>query len=379
MPNLRMLLPAGLLVCSACAAPARSTGPSGVRPAPLAVEAAATPAPPAPQASVAPDPLYLFEGVEVFGIRKLPREELLRLIGMPAPGSRFNLEAGEFTPHLVESKPRLLAAHPLPFCRYSMVTYPPTRTFRVTVDLVEPGNEWRMRFAPAPTGSVEDPGGLIAAWGAYQQTYWTLRREGAVSETSVGGCRALTCYGGFDHPQLAPLEATFLEGVPRHTDALVRVLREDRDDSKRMTAAILLSYVRSREALVRYLIPAVHDPFEGVRNEALRLLGTAQEGQPKGLLPLEPVLEALWFPLSSDRNKAAWALVRVVEAEGATRRTQILNQAGEVLVEMAGMRQAVDREPARKVLTLLAGRDLGEDVAAWREWVARTRTAPAGH
>ncbi|RKH93915.1 HEAT repeat domain-containing protein, partial [Corallococcus praedator] len=336
--------------------------------------AAAAPSAPATAAS-----LYLFEGVEVFGIRKLPREELLRLIAMPAPGARFNLEAGEFTPYLLESKPRLLAAHPLPFCRYSMVTYPPTHTFRVTVDLVEPGDEWRMRFAPAPTGTVEDPEGLIAAWGAYQQTYWKLRREHAVRETSVGGCLALTCYGGFNHSELAPLEAKFLTGVPRNTDALVRVLREDRDDGKRMTAAILLSYVRSREELVRHLLPSVNDPYEGVRNEVLRLLGAVQEGQQKVLIPLEPVLEALWFPLSSDRNKAAWALVRLVETEGAARREAILNQAGEALVEMAGMQQAIDREPARKVLTVLAGRDLGEDVGPWREWVARTRTAPARH
>ncbi|RKG81526.1 HEAT repeat domain-containing protein [Corallococcus terminator] len=370
MNDLRKLLPVGLLLCSACATPARSTGMASLPSTPAPVEVASPPA---------PSPLYLFEGVEVFGIRKLPREELLRLIGMPTPGARFNLEAGEFTPYLLESKPRLLAAHPLPFCRYSMVTYPPTHTFRVTVDLIEPGDEWRMRFAPAPTGTVEDPEGLIAAWGAYQQAYWKLRREGAVSETAQGGCQALTCYGGFNHPQLAPLEAKFIDGVPRNAEALVRVLREDRDDSKRMTAAILLSYVRSREELVRHVSPSVHDPFEGVRNEALRLLGTAQQGQAKALIPLEPVLEALWFPLSSDRNKAAWALVRIVETEGAARRERILNQAGEVLVEMAGMQQAIDREPARKALAILAGRDLGEDVAAWREWVKRTRTAPATH
>jgi hypothetical protein len=186
----------------------------------------------------------------------------------------------------------------------------------------------------------------------------------------VGHCRAVTCYGGFDHPELAPLEARFVDGVPRNVDALTRVLREDQDGMKRMTAAILLSYVPSREDLVARLLPSVGDPFEGVRNEALRLLGSAQEGQQKGLVPLEPVLEALGYPLSSDRNKAAWALVRIVEAEGPARRKVILTRAGEPLLEMAGMHQPIDREPARKVLTLLAGRDLGEDLDAWRQWVA---------
>ncbi len=326
-------------------------------------------------AAVAPEPLYVFEGVEVFGIRELPREELLKLIGMPEPGRRFNLGAGEFTPYLVESKARLLAAHPFPFCRYSMVAYPPTHTFRVTVDLVEPGDEWRMRFAPEPTGTVEDPEGLLAAWGAYQQEYWRLRNAGRLPESGVGTCKALTCYGGFDAPELAPLEARFIEGVPRNQDALVRVLREDREGTKRMTAAILLSYVRSREELVRLLVPAVHDPFEGVRNEALRLLGVAQKGQSQVLIPLEPVLDALGFPLVSDRNKAAWALVRIVETEGGARQAQILDKAGDTLLEMAGMRQDVDREPARKVLGMLAGRDLGEEPGAWKQWVEQQRAA----
>lgn len=37
------------------------------------------------------------------------------------------------------------------------------------------------------------------------------------------------------------------------------------------------------------------------------------------------------------------------------------------------MRSALDREPARKVLAILAGQDFGDDVAAWRRWFEQTR------
>jgi hypothetical protein len=40
---------------------------------------------------------------------------------------------------------------------------------------------------------------------------------------------------------------------------------------------------------------------------------------------------------------------------------------------MVAMHQTSDREPAHKVLTLLAGRDLGEDGEAWRQWVEAVR------
>jgi hypothetical protein len=61
--------------------------------------------------------------------------------------------------------------------------------------------------------------------------------------------------------------------------------------------------------------------------------------------------------------------VRLVEAEGTVHREHILERAGEPLLEMVAMQEPVDREPAHKVLTLLAERDLGEDGEVWRQWV----------
>ncbi|HYO73947.1 MAG TPA: hypothetical protein VEU33_48550, partial [Archangium sp.] len=126
--------------------------------------------------------------------------------------------------------------------------------------------------------------------------------------------------------------------------------------------------------LVKALLPSVRDPHEGVRNEALRRLGSARERSKKpGIVPIEPVLEALWYPLATDRNKAGWTLVHILEVEGTIHRQQILDKAGEVLLEMAGMRSELDREPSRKVLAMLAGQDFGDDMAAWRRWSAQTR------
>jgi hypothetical protein len=151
------------------------------------------------------------------------------------------------------------------------------------------------------------------------------------------------------------MEQRFMQGGPSHFDALVRVLREDADEGKRMNAVMLLAYGASREQLVAAVLPSVRDPSSGVRNEVLRTLGAAQHEQPRVLVPLEPILEALWFPRGTDRNKAGWALVRIVETEGARRREQILQKAGDVLERMAAMKQRIDHEPARKVLAILNG------------------------
>jgi hypothetical protein len=304
---------------------------------------------------------YTFEGVEVFGSRKYAEAGLLKIIGLPPAGTRVRVDTGEFTPQLVESKARLVAAHDFAFCSYSMATDLATKTFRVTVDLVDKGDEWRLPFSADPTASIEDPAGLIATWQRYRQTLWKVKGDSALPGT--GSCRALVCYGGFDRPELAGFEDTFVKEVPSNTGALTKVLRMERDPDKRVAALMLLGYVKSREELVEILLPSLHDPEPELRNEALRALATVQKGQPSVIVPLEPVLEALWYPSLTDRNKAGWALVRIVEVEGSKRRTQILAKAGSVLNEMAGMKSKLDSLPARKVLAMLAGQTLKDDVA----------------
>ncbi|MCY1078233.1 HEAT repeat domain-containing protein [Archangium lansingense] len=343
---------------------------------------APTPEAPPPakaEAPQQPSSIYVFQGVEVFGSRKIPKEKLLELITLPAPGTELDVQnekqQKEFVANLMESKKRLTDTGAFAFIRMS-VGQDQKHRMSVTVDLVDNGDEWRMAFNPEPKGEVADPEGLLAAWSDYLKTFWKLRNEGAVPEWGMGTCRApMGCYGGFDHPELAPLEQRFIDGVPRNVDALVRVLREDKDSGKRMNALMLLTYLSSPEQMAKAVLPSVRDPDQGVRNEALRRLGSAQEVSKKpGIVPIEPVLEALWYPLASDRNKAGWTLVHIMEVEGTAHRQQILDKAGEVLVEMASMRSDIDHEPARKVLAQLAGKDFGNDVAAWRRWFEQARS-----
>lgn len=367
------------LVClsllTACATSGQRAAPSRKAAAPAVELSPVVPIPPfAPEdstVSAAPrEPAYnTFGGIEVFGSRKVPKEELLALAleGLPAPGTLLD-ESVDFGGLLSASKKRLTSAHAFAQCVYSVAVDLRTNILRVTVDLVDEGDEWRMRFSPAPQGDVEDPEGLLAAWGRYVNAYWRLRNAGELP-VGFGGCKALSCYGTFEHPELAPLEPRFIEGVPRGFEALVRVLREDRDELKRMHAVNLLAYMPSREQVVETLLPSVRDPFQGVRNEVLRVFGAVQKDLKRVVIPLETVLDALWFPTTPDRNKSAWALVRLVQAEGTVHREHILSRAGEPLLEMLAMREPADREPAHEVLTLLAGRDLGEDGEVWRQWV----------
>lgn len=200
---------------------------------------------------------------------------------------------------------------------------------------------------------------------------WKLVNAGEISTKDTACPRAFHCFYGATDPRLIPLETRLVEEVPRHFEALVQMLRTDKEQEKRAAAAYLLAYGRSREEVIQALVPSMNDAGEAPRNAATRVLWQAQQGADRVLLPLEPVLRALHGPLISDRNKAA-AIIQALAEKDPSIRGRVLRDAGDVLLEMAGQRQIVDREVALRALQALAGKDLGNDVEAWRAWVKET-------
>lgn len=367
----RILSAAVLALASACAT-SRSAAPA---PAPVAE---ARPAgKPAPGAEQKPSSVYRYTGIEVFGTR-LPKERILECFTeLPAEGTDVDMATGEFIKALAEGKARVQERFAPAFVRTSVTNYAADRTMAVTVDLVDKGDAWRLAYAPEPTGSVADPAGLLAAWNEYTSRMWKLVNAKELSTKDTACPRALHCFYGATDPRLVPLEERFVQEVPRHFEVLVQMLRTDKDPGKRATAAYLLAYGGSREAVIQALVPSMNDAGEAPRNAAMRVLWQAQEGADRVLLPLEPVLRALHGPLISDRNKAA-AMLQALAEKDPSIRGRVLLDAGDVLLEMAGQRQLVDREVALAALVAMAGRDFGGDVEAWRAWVLETRDTAHG-
>src|SRR2546423_2955982 len=65
---------------------------------------------------------------------------------------------------------------------------------------------------------------LLAAWNDYEKTFWPLVQAHEVRYVpgQESHCRAFACFGGFDHPRLAPFEERFVKEVPANLDGLVR-------------------------------------------------------------------------------------------------------------------------------------------------------------
>ncbi len=95
--------------------------------------------------------------------------------------------------------------------------------------------------------------------------------------------------------------------MPAAERELVAVLHEDKRADRRAAAAFLLAHLASGERVVELMLPSITDPSELVRNNAMHVLSLIAIDHPEVPIPVAPILEALRFPSTTDRNKASTA------------------------------------------------------------------------
>ncbi len=242
------------------------------------------------------------------------------------------------------------------------------RTY-VTVDLVDSKErETRMPFRDPPTQEFQDPRGLILLWSEYEDTALNLG-FGEVNPDPEQ-CPAFHCLFGFDHPQLQPYEKQFREGVQRVWARLKKILRFAKNPRIRGAAAFLLAHSKDGEKLVELLLEAMKDPDSHVRNNAMRVLAYISQHRRDVRIPIAPVVRALNFPATTDRNKAAAILDGLADNPG--HKDFLLREAGPILLEMLSLNQPNNHDLAYGILKKVSGEDFGDrDLRAWEEWLAR--------
>ena len=347
--------------------------------APPQASAAEPPAPdPAPEkpapAPPAPPPKTL-AAIDVFGAKHVSNDELIATAGF-AVGSPVEWGSEAFGEQLKAATQRLKERYRFAFVEVSPISYfgasPEAGKVFITIDIVEAEDAARLKFAPEPSKDLPDPDGLIAAWLDYDKAVWALQRSGELKPpfTCKGG---MHCALGFNHPDLEHREDVFIEKVPGHVAELTALLRSDRTHERRAAAAFLLAYAKDRKQVIDAVLPSIDDPSSGVRNNVMRVLVMVQQSADTVVVPLKPVLRAMRFPTTTDRNKAAYLLAGIAKHAPAADRTRIARELGDVLVVMAAMKQPNNRDPAIDILKAISGEDHGTDAAAWRAWLDRRR------
>ena len=247
-------------------------------------------------------------------------------------------------------------------------SYDPGRPAYLTIDVVDAKDrESRMRFLPAPKGSFPDPEGLLALWDEYMKTGSGLVEKDELDFEKME-CPAFHCLFGFDHPKLKKFGPIFASRVPENKARLIQILQEDRNAERRACAAFLLAHIQDGQELVHVLLPSIFDPDESVRNNAMRVLGFISIDHKELRIPIEPVLEALRFPATTDRNKASFILCGM--SDRAEYQKAIIQQGGPVLLQMLNLSQPNNHDHAYIILRTISGKEFGDrDYEAWEKWL----------
>jgi hypothetical protein len=343
--------------------------PVPAQPTPQAAPAPVAPATPAPPVA----PQGTLAAIDVFGARHVSNEEVVATAGFVV-GSPVAFASQEFGEQLESATRRLKERYRFAFVEVSPISYfgasPDAGKVFITIDVVESEDAGRLKFAPEPSKDIPDPDGLIAAWLDYNKAAWSLQRSGELKPpyTCKGG---MHCALGFNHPDLEHREDVFIEKVPGRVAELTAVLRSDRDHQRRAAAAFLLAYAKDRKQVITALLPSIDDPSSGVRNNVMRVLVMIQQNADTVVVPLVPVLHAMRFPTTTDRNKAAYLLAGIARHASAADRARIRRELGDMLLVMVAMKQPNNRDPAVDILKAISGEDHGTDVAGWRAWLER--------
>ena len=337
----------------------------------VAVACSSTPKAP-DRATVKPDPAL--ERVDVFGSKHFDRDQLIARYGSElvelVRAVDANDDAVRTKKEALEAK--LTAAGKFALVDIAIITYfSPNRSY-VTVDLVDEADRARrMTFAAAPTGEHPDPDNLLALWREYQDKAMGLLMDGKITPTAEEKCPFFHCIT-FAHESLAQYKDAFAKRVPPHETTLAKILREDKRDEHRALAAFLLAHISSGQRVVELMLPVVRDPSELVRNNAMRVLAMIAQNYSSIPIPVAPVIEALHYPTTTDRNKASAILDGIAKHADAQTKAAIKIGAGEVLVQMLALRQPNNHDFAYSILKSISGQDFGEHgdaIDKWRAWV----------
>lgn len=253
------------------------------------------------------------------------------------------------------------------FVNISPIMYPGDKVTHITIDIVDAKQKARLLyFNSTPTKTIDDPAHLVSSWLAYEhEGFEFIFKE--KRQPHFDSCPAHHCLFGFEEANFRKYAIQF-KAVEQNKAALINVLRNDKDPNKRAAAAFLLAHIRSARELVNVLLPSIYDVNEKVRNNAMRVIGLTLLKEPIDNFPIEKVMRALDFPVTSDRNKAMVILSSL--ADKPKYAEYISKNAGKELLEELKLEQPNNHGLSYQILKKITRQNYAErDYQSWEKYL----------
>lgn len=185
-------------------------------------------------------------------------------------------------------------------------------------------------------------------------------------------CPVYHCVTGFSNPQLKPYLALFNKAAIEDKKLILNTLHRDQDPERRAAAAFLVGHFSDPQEIVSTLLPLVKDKNEGVRNNAIRVIGMTVSKAKNTQLDIQPFIELLDSPYTLDRNKSLIVLSEV--ASNPEFKEIIIKNTQDKLIKLLELKQPNNHEFAYKILKNISGKEYSEhDSSAWENWLNNER------
>lgn len=267
---------------------------------------------------------WTWGGFEVLGNHSVGREEIIKKIPLQV-GEKYKEDISAWTKWCE----RLVQTYSFSSAECSGVRYSDFQAFFV-VDVVEKGQEHRFKFRPTPTRDLTLANDrVMTTYQNLQKRLWYLFSQGKPSSESWS-------HGYLDYadPEMHQMVLELVKLTPPYRKNIIRVLREDKDPSKRMAAADLLNWAGKGSKSVLRTHTLLDDPHSGVRNQLARFMhhfvgSIRSENKLRAII--DSLLVQLDRPSHGDRNKALFNLFEILKHRPEL--TQYIKEKGQPLIQ----------------------------------------------
>lgn len=147
-------------------------------------------------------------------------------------------------------------------------------------------------------------------------------------------------------------------------------LASDGNSANRVAAAVLLANFSSSDSTWWALTDALRDPLGQVSGTAAQVLSALTRGAPRRVdwAPATQSLRAILDGTNLFAHNQLMEVLAATQVDPALARP-LLKDGGYIVLAKLGSEGMAERQAARRFLVQIAGRDFGDDLGAWREWL----------
>jgi len=254
------------------------------------------------------------------------------------------------------------------FVDFQVVMYPKKDSY-TTIEVIEKNQSERLRFvkphesAKAIQQKQSVKNDLIDKRIKFDNLEMQLYQENKLDLKDIV-CPVYHCFVGFKHPQLKPYLSVFKKGVVEEKKLIIETLNKDKNPQRRAAAAFLVGHFNDPHEILSVLTPHINDVDDLVRNNVMRVIGSTLSKTKIDHIDLQPFLDMLDSPYTTDRNKALYI---ILEASSMPSTRDLIIQNKNKLIDLLALKQPNNHDIAYKILQKISAKDFGEhNISAWK-------------